>query len=140
VIEIDVRTSPRGTVEELAARKARVRTVIERLGRRILGEAMALDLNDDGSERETSHLTGAEVDKRGMVPLTAWAQNRGITVTYNDTLETASFSYHGKRVRLPLGSNKAVVNEVEVALGGKFIIARGSRWFVPGSELTAAIG
>lgn len=99
-----------------------------------------MDLNDDGTAGATSNLTGLEVDKRGMAQLATWAQNRGISVTYDSASETATFAYHGKQVKLPLASNCAIVDGRTVTLGGKFTMARGGRWFVPGAELAAAVG
>ncbi|HVT11858.1 MAG TPA: hypothetical protein VHE55_06300 [Fimbriimonadaceae bacterium] len=114
-------------------------TLCEKLARRILGEAMAMDVNDDGTLRPTSHLTGMETDKRGLESLAKWASDHKVKVAYDNSREIASFTYHSRQVKLPLASDKAVVNGKEVDLGGKFVIARGSLWLVPSSELDDAL-
>ncbi len=114
--------------------------VCEKAARTLLSEAMARDLDDNGRPLGTAYLTGLEASKAGYLPLSQWAQRRSIAVTYDDSIAAALFTFGGKDVKLLLASNKAIVNGREVALGGKFILARGSRWFVPDSELADAIG
>jgi hypothetical protein len=81
-----------------------------------------------------------EANKVGYVTLASWAKTHQVSVSYDSATATASFSYGSKSIRLPLASNKAVVNGREVDLEGKFILARGNLWFVPGEELSRALG
>lgn len=126
--------------EEVDRQFKATHALCEKLARRVLGEALAMDINDDGSPRATAHLTGIESDKTGIVPLDDWAKANHVTVTYDDSIEVASFIFHNKAVQLPLAAKRIVVNGNEVELGGKFIMAKGKRWFVPSAELTKAIG
>lgn len=128
-----------GTPDQMTARRSAVPLWCERVARLILGDAMAMDLNDDGTPRATQHLTGVEADKSGYTTLANWARVHAAAVTYDEVTAIASFSFGGKTVRLPLASSKAIVNGREVALGGKFILARGNLWLVPDRELSEAI-
>lgn len=112
----------------------------EKIARRALSEAMAVDLDDQGKPTSTANLTGLEADKRGYVPLATWASSHYVTISYDESTATASFAYRGKQVKLPLASHKAVVNGTQKDLDGKFILARGTKWFVPAIELEDAIG
>lgn len=100
---------------------------------------MALDLDDNAQPTATAYLTGCETNKNGFAVLSSWAQTKGVTVSYDAPTGSASFTYHNKSVKLYLASSKAVVNGREIDLSGKFVMARGSRWFVPKEELEEAI-
>lgn len=120
-------------------REEYAKSLCERLTRVILADAMAIDLADDGRELGTSHITGAETPKDGFVTLDAWATRAHTTVTYDAKTASATFTFGGKSVKLLLAADKAIVDGHEVSLGGKFVMARGARWFVPDVELTAAV-
>ncbi len=127
---------PQGVNAE--ARREFTRAICERLVRGLLADAMALDLDDEGRAQATATLTGCETNKQGFTTLARWAQERSVTVSYDENTASASFSRNGKSVKLYLSSDRAVVNGQEFPLGGKFVMARGSRWFVPKAELDAA--
>jgi hypothetical protein len=134
-----VTANKKGTPSEVALRRAFGKTLCERLARQIIADAMALDLDDNAKPTATAHLTGLETNKEGYSTLDAWSKSRGVTVAIDASTASATFSRQGKSVRLLLATDKAIVNGKEVGLVGKFILARGSKWFVPSAELEAAI-
>jgi hypothetical protein len=139
VLVVEVQMKRKGTPAQLEERRRQVPIWCERAARVILADAMAMDLNDDATPRATQHLTGIEADKTGYTIFSKWAQEHKVAIKYDETTASASFTYKSKQVRLLLASKMAIVNGREVELGGKFVLARGSLWFVPGKELTDAI-
>ncbi len=127
-----------GSAELVTERRRFARAFCERIARVLLADAMALDLDDEGRAQATATLTGCETNKQGFTTLARWALERSVTVSYDENTASASFSRNGKSVKLYLASDRAVVNGQEFPLGGKFVMARGSRWFVPAQELDAA--
>jgi hypothetical protein len=115
------------------------KTLCERIARVVLADAMAIDLADDGRELGTSRMTGNEAPKDGYVTLESWAAASGVPVSFDAKTASASFTVNYKAVRLLLASDKAIVDGQQIGLGGKFILARGARWFIPDRELTAAV-
>lgn len=115
------------------------KALCERIARVVLADAMATDLDDDGRELGTSRMTGNEAPKDGYVTLATWAARSSTTVTYHAKTASATFSVNGKAVKLLLASNQAIVDGHETTLGGKYVLARGDRWFVPDKELTYAL-
>ncbi|HTQ09658.1 MAG TPA: hypothetical protein VMI31_06265 [Fimbriimonadaceae bacterium] len=138
-VEVEVQGHPQGTPAEILATQNLVAQWCERLTREILANAVALDLNDDGMAKAPAAVTGLETNKEGYVPLTKWAHDHGITVTYDEAAASASFVFRRKPVELILASDRAVVGGRLVNLEGKFVLARGSRWLVPDLELTRAV-
>ncbi len=133
-------TTPRGE-ESLTdpTRKLYAETLCERIARVVLADAMAIDLADDGRELGTSRMTGNEAPKDGYVTLESWAAASSVAVAFDAKTASATFTVNNKAVKLLLASDKAIVAGQQVELGGKFILARGTRWFVPDRELTAAV-
>jgi hypothetical protein len=115
------------------------KTLCERIARVVLADAMAIDLADDGRELGTSRMTGNEAPKDGYVTLESWAAAASVPVSFDAKTASATFTVNNKAVRLLLASDKAIVAGQQIGLGGKFILARGARWFVPDRELTAAV-
>ncbi len=138
-IEVTVPFKRDANEEVMRERDLAASRICESITRYILAEAMTIDLDDNGRELPSSRLTGLETPKTGFIPLTGWAAREHVQIAYDAATSSASFTKNSKTVKLYLASSKAVVNGEEVSLGGKFIMARGNRWFVPDSELLAAI-
>ncbi len=69
-------------------------------------------------------------DSRIFVPLSAWAQARGISLTRNARLGSTTFAYAEKAVILLLGTDDCKVNNQRRSLGA-MLVRKGNEWYAP---------
>jgi hypothetical protein len=112
----------------------------QKMARYVLANAMGLGIDDEGRPT-TSRPTvpGIDEDCTGYVALDAWAAAKGVAVAYDDTLALAKFTWRKRPVVLPLAADKVRVDGHDVEIG-RFVIARGKKWFVPERQLNEALG
>jgi hypothetical protein len=111
----------------------------QKVARYLLANAMGLGIDDEGRPSSRPSVPGIDEDCSGYVALAAWAAANGVAVTYDDTLALAKFTWRQRPVVLPLATDNVQVDGRDVELG-RFVIARGKKWFVPERQLNEALG